>query len=71
MISHGPARVATIVLGRQAWSPDLKPITSWHDPAARQQFKLLAVETDKTEQKLIAESLNLLFAKYSKPTIAS
>jgi len=49
----------------------LKPIMTWHDPAVRQQLKLLAAEHDKTEQKLMAEALNLLFAKYSKPTIAS
>ena len=50
---------------------NLKPIMTWHDPAVRQQLKLLAAEHDKTEQKLMAEALNLLFAKYSKPTIAS
>jgi hypothetical protein len=27
---------------------NLKPVMSWHDPAVRQQLKLLA-ETDKTE----------------------
>jgi hypothetical protein len=48
----------------------LKPIMSWHDPAVRQQLKLLAVETDKTEQKLMEEALNLLFEKHSKPQIA-
>jgi hypothetical protein len=45
-------------------------IMSWHDPAVRQQLKILAAETDKTEQKLIGEALNLLFAKYGKPQIA-
>jgi hypothetical protein len=45
-------------------------IMSWHDPAVRQQLKILAAETDKTEQNLMQEALNLLFAKYSKPTIA-
>ena len=48
----------------------LKPIMSWHDPAVRQQLKLLAVETDKTEQKLMEEALNLLFEKHRKPQIA-
>jgi hypothetical protein len=43
---------------------------TWHDPAVRQQLKLLAVETDKTEQKLMQEALNLLFAKHGKPQIA-
>jgi hypothetical protein len=49
---------------------NLKPIMSWHDPAVRQQLKLLAVEMDKTEQKLMQEALNLLFAKHAKPQIA-
>jgi hypothetical protein len=49
---------------------NLKPIMTWHDPAVRQQLKLLAAETDKTEQKLMQEALNLLFAKYGKPQIA-
>lgn len=48
----------------------LKPIMTWHDPAVRQQLKLLAVETDKTEQKLMQEALNLLLAKHGKPQIA-
>jgi hypothetical protein len=48
----------------------LKPIMSWHDPAVRQQLKLLGVEAVKTEQKLLQEALNLLFAKYGKPQIA-
>jgi hypothetical protein len=43
---------------------------TWHDPAVRQQLKLLAVETDKTEQKLMQEALNLLLAKHGKPQIA-
>jgi hypothetical protein len=43
---------------------------TWHDPAVRQQLKLLGAETDKTEQKLMQEALNLVFAKYGKPQIA-
>jgi hypothetical protein len=49
---------------------NLKPIMTWHDPAVRQQLKLLAVEMDMTEQKLMQEALNLLFAKHGKPQIA-
>ena len=48
----------------------LKSIMSWHDPAVRQQLKLLAVEMDMTEQKLMQEALNLLFAKHGRPQIA-
>ena len=46
---------------------DLKPIMASHDLTVRHQLKLLAVET---EQKLIAEALNLLFAKHGKAQIA-
>ena len=53
-----------------AGATNLKPIMTWHDPAVRQQLKLLAVENDKTEQKLMQEALNLLFAKHGKPQIA-
>jgi 1,2-phenylacetyl-CoA epoxidase catalytic subunit len=43
---------------------------SWHDAAVRQQLKLLALETDKTEQKMMQEAINLVFAKYGEPQIA-
>jgi hypothetical protein len=48
----------------------MRSIMSWHDPAVRQQLKFLAAELDKTEQKLMQEAINLLFAKYGKPQIA-
>jgi hypothetical protein len=49
---------------------NLKPIMTWHDPAVRQQLKLIAVEKDLTEQKLMQEALNLLFERHGKPQIA-
>jgi antitoxin-like ribbon-helix-helix protein len=65
------AGIAKPVKGRTKRGREhLKPIMSWHDPAVRQQLKLLAVESDKTEQKLMQEALNLLFAKHGKPQIA-
>jgi hypothetical protein len=48
-----------------------KAVTTWQDTTAVQQLKDLAHERGVSQQKLIAEALNLLFAKYSKPTIAS
>lgn len=48
-----------------------KAITTWQDAVAAQQLKDLANERGVSQQKLIAEAFNLLFAKYSKPTIAS
>ena len=34
------------------------------------QLAFLKVETEKTEQEMIAEALNLLFKQYSKPPAA-
>jgi hypothetical protein len=42
----------------------------WERARAEQQLKVLAVETGNTEQKLMQEALNLLFAKHGKPQIA-
>lgn len=41
-----------------------------HDPAVIQQLKALAVEEGTTQQKLVAQALNMLFAKYGKAQIA-
>jgi hypothetical protein len=38
--------------------------------AAINQFKMLAVELEKTQEAVMAEALNLLFKKYRKPEIA-
>ena len=40
------------------------------DPAVRRQLKGIALDQDRTVQDLLAEALNDLFAKYSKPEIA-
>lgn len=37
---------------------------------AAKQLAMLKIETDKDEQDLMAEALNLLFEKYGKPPIA-
>lgn len=39
-------------------------------PEAAKQFKMLAVEKDRTTQSLLIEAINDLFAKYSKSRIA-
>jgi len=46
------------------------PMPFWTTAAARKQLRLLAAEEDGTQQSLMAEALNLLFAKYRKPPIA-
>ena len=45
---------------------ELKKKTLRVKKAAAQQFGILAKEQDVTEQDLIAEAMNLLFAKYGK-----
>ncbi|WP_010482039.1 ribbon-helix-helix domain-containing protein [Acaryochloris sp. CCMEE 5410] len=39
-------------------------------PEVLKQLKLIALENDTTNQKLLGEALNLLFANYGKPPIA-
>jgi hypothetical protein len=47
-----------------------KALLTHHDPAVLVQLKQLALEQDTTQQKLIAEALNLLFTSYGKSPIA-
>jgi|EndMetStandDraft_8_1072994.scaffolds.fasta_scaffold1357089_1 hypothetical protein len=47
-----------------------KTLMSWHDAAVVRQLKAIAFEHEKTQQALIQEALNLLFAKYGKDQIA-
>jgi hypothetical protein len=49
---------------------ETSPITVHFPKEVRNQLKILAVETNKTMQNLIAEAYNDLFAKYKKPEIA-
>ena len=46
-------------------------LSSYQAPEAARQLKILAAEQGSTIQALTAEALNLLFAKYGKPTIAT
>jgi hypothetical protein len=45
-------------------------LLSYHDPAVIQQLKVMAAELGTTQQRLIAEGLNHVFAKHGKPQIA-
>jgi hypothetical protein len=47
-----------------------KAIISWHNKAVRAQLKQIGIEQEKSQQKLIAEALNMLFVKYGKGPIA-
>jgi hypothetical protein len=46
------------------------PITVHFPKAVRHQLKILAAEQDKHIETMVAEALNLLFAKYRKGEIA-
>ena len=48
-----------------------KAITTWQDAVAVQQLKDIAGERRVSQQKLIAEALNMVFAKYGRPPIAT
>ena len=45
-------------------------LTARLNPAARNQFRALAVDMQTTQEALMAEALNLLFKRYGQPPIA-
>ena len=45
-------------------------VTGYFPPAVKKQLKIMAAEGETTIQRLLAEALNDLFAKYGKPEIA-
>lgn len=47
-----------------------KQVLGYFTAECKKQIKQMGVDQDKTEQDFLAEALNLLFAKYGKPTIA-
>lgn len=47
------------------------PVQGYFAPEVRKQLKAIAVDQDKTAQQLVGEALNLLFAQYGRPEIAS
>jgi hypothetical protein len=46
------------------------PMPFWTTTAAKKQLRIMAAEADTTQQQLMGEALNLLFAKHGKPPIA-
>jgi len=60
-----------------AATPDVPPsrrgkvtIAAHFDPVVRKQLAILAAEEDRSQAALMAEALNLLFERYSRPPIA-
>ena len=47
-----------------------KQVLGYFSAECKKQLKQMGVDQDKTEQDFLTEALNLLFTKYSKPTIA-
>ncbi len=45
-------------------------LLTYHDPMTIRQLQELALGHDTSQQKLVAEALNLLFVKYRMPPIA-
>src|SRR3954469_17810355 len=44
-------------------------VTGYFPPAVKKQLRLLSAERETTIQRLLAEALNDLFAKYNRPEI--
>jgi hypothetical protein len=49
---------------------DKNAIISWHGPEVRKILRQIAYEQETTQQKIMQEALNLVFAKYGKPQVA-
>ena len=47
-----------------------KRVEAWVSPEARKHLKHIAVEEDKSQDRVIADALNLLFEKHGIPPIA-
>jgi hypothetical protein len=56
---------------RQRSRVNRRSLVTWQDDAAVKALKHLAVELGTTQQALIAEGINLVLAKYAKPTVAT
>ena len=49
---------------------NMKRIQGYFSPRVKRQLRMLAAQTDKTEEQLVGEALNLLFQTQGLPTIA-
>ena len=65
--SSGPARKT----GRAAAREGQTLVGGFFAPEVHKQLRVLAAEQGETQQALLAEALNMLFAKHGKPEIAS
>jgi hypothetical protein len=49
---------------------NMKRIQGYFSPRVKRQLRMLAAQSDKTEEQLVGEALNLLFQTQGLPTIA-
>ena len=49
---------------------NMKRIQGYFSPRVKRQLRMLAAQTDKTEEQLVGEALNLLFQTQGLPAIA-
>ena len=49
---------------------NMKRIQGYFSPRVKRQLRMLAAQSDKTEEQLVGEALNLLFQVQGLPTIA-
>ena len=67
--SEAPS-LATVAPTRQPSRRDTAAITVHYPEPVRRQLKVLASEEGRHVDDMVAEALNLLFARYRKPEIA-
>jgi hypothetical protein len=66
-----PAQQGQVVYPIPPSRQNRKALTTWQDAIALKQLKAIANEQGVSQQKVIAEALNLLFAKHGKSAIAT
>lgn len=49
---------------------NMKRVQGYFSPRVKRQLRMLAAQTDKTEEQLVGEALNMLFQTNGLPTIA-
>ena len=49
---------------------NMKRVQGYFSPRVKRQLRMLAAQSDKTEEQLVGEALNLLFQTHGLPTIA-
>jgi hypothetical protein len=72
-----PAPAATEQTGKGRWSASVPPsregkkrIQGYFSARVKRQMRMLSAQTDKTEEQLVGEALNLLFQTNGLPAIA-